>query len=121
MDEKREKIRKYIEGSDIPDELKVKELAIVDDMNLLTPEVEIALAKLIGEEFDKQIANAGITDIPSDDGVEEARKAFESESAEAEKDLESDMKIVDDNLKSIQETSEEIQKVSLQSSLNADN
>ena len=117
MDERREKIKKYIEDSDVPGNLKVKELEIVNNMNLSTPEVEIALAKLIGEEFDTKIASAGITDIPHDKEVDEAFKKFDLESKKAEEDLENDMKIVNDNLKTIQETSEEIQKIAIQESL----
>lgn len=119
MDEKRKNIKKYIEDSDISEELKAKELEIVNDESLSTPEVEMALAKLIGEEFDKKVAQAGVADIPHDKEVENAFKKFESEAEQAEKDLEEDMKIVDDNLKAIKETSEEIQKVALQVSLSA--
>lgn len=119
MDEKRKKIKQYIQDSDIPDELKTRELEIVDNENLSTPEVEIALAKLIGEEFDKKITSAGADDVPYDKEVESALEKYESEAKQAEKDLGDDMKIVDDNFQAIRETSEEIQKVALQASLKA--
>lgn len=119
MDEKRKKIKKYIEGSDISEELKAKELEIVANESFSIPEVKMALAELIGEEFDKRIANAGITAIPDDAGAENAFNKFESEVKQAEEDLENDMRIVDDNLNAIREASEEIQKVALQTSLNA--
>ena len=121
MDEKRQKIKKIIENSDISADIKARELEIVNDENLLTPEVEIALAKLIAEEFDKKLKDDGIdmTSMPHDKEVEDALKIFEAESKEAEKDLENDMKIVDDTLKAIRETSEEIQKFALQESLKA--
>gem|GEM_PF-1632160 len=121
MDEKRKKIKKYIEDSDIPEDLKSKELQIVNDMNLSTPEVEVALAKLIGEEFDKKIANAGIDNVPPNEEVNTAFKKFEEESQKAQQDLESDMKIVDDTLQVIQQTSDEIQKVALRESLSNKN
>lgn len=108
-----------MESSDVPEELKAKELEIVDDQNLSTPEVVFALAKLIGEEADKVVSAAGIA-IPSDNEVEAALKNFESESAKAEEDLESDMKLVDENLQAIKEASEEIQKAALQEGLKAD-
>ncbi|MEA2715575.1 MAG: hypothetical protein QOG91_603 [Candidatus Parcubacteria bacterium] len=117
MDEKRAKIKKYVEDADIPAELKAKELEIVNDMDLSIPEVKIALTKLIGDEFDKTLDAAGINDVPNDPEVEKSLKEFESESEAAEKDLESDMKIVDENLKDISETSEEIQKAALKAGL----
>jgi hypothetical protein len=121
MDEKRQKIREYVESSNIPEHLKQKELEIVDDENLSIPEVKIALAQLIGEEFDAKIAEFGIDDIPPSEEVESAFQAFEAASEKAQQDLENDMKIVDDALKTIQETAEEIQETALKKSFSNDN
>lgn len=117
MDEKRSKLKKFIESSDISEDLKLKELTIVDDWDLMTPEVEIALAKLIASEFDKKMTDAGITDTVLSKETKDAFAHFESESEMAQKDLGDDMRIVEDSLKAIRETSEEIQKVALQASL----
>jgi len=116
MDEKRQKIREHVEVSDIPEHLKQKELQIIDDLELSTPEVEIAIAKLIGEQFDVMITDLGIDDIPQSEEVELALKKLESISEEAQQDLENNMKIVDDALKTIQQAAEEIQKTALEKS-----
>lgn len=119
MDEKRNKLKKFIEDSEIPSELKVKELAIVDDWDLTTPEIEVALAKLIAQEFDKKIATVEGIDLAPGKEVQEAFSAYEREAKEAENALTIDMKIVDDNLKAVREASEAIQKAALEASLDA--
>jgi hypothetical protein len=117
MDEKRNKLKKFIEDSEIPAELKVKELAIVDDWDLSTPEIETALAKLIAQEFDKKVASIPGIDTTPGKEVQEAFSSYEREAKDAESDLAVDMKIVDDTLKAVREASEAIQKVALSASL----
>lgn len=120
MDEQRKKLKKFIEDSDIPADLKVKELAILDNSELSAPEIEMALAKLIAEEFDKKMEAAGIINIAPGKDVEDAYNTFMTESDNAQKDLEDDMKFVDENLKAIRQTAEEIQKVAMQADLQSD-
>ena len=117
MDERRIKLKKFIEDSDIPADLKARELAIVDNQELSAPEIEMALAKLIADEFDKKMEAAGITNIEPGGEVTNAYNAFMTESEQAEKDLAEDMKLVDENLKVIRDTAEEIQKVALHADL----
>jgi hypothetical protein len=119
MDEKRNKLKKFIEDSEIPADLKVKELAIVDDWDLSTPEIEAALAKLIAQEFDKKVASVPDIDLTPGKEVQESFSAYEREAKEAENDLTNDMKIVDDTLKAVREVSEAIQQVALEASLGA--
>lgn len=113
MDDRRSKLKKFIEDSDVPAELKVRELAIVDNQELSAPEIEMALTKLIAEVFDRKMEEAGITDIESRKEVVNAYNVFVGESEQAEKDLADDMKFVDENLKAIRGTAEEIQKAAL--------
>jgi hypothetical protein len=119
MDEKRNKLKKFIEDSEIPADLKVKELAIVDDWDLSTPEIEAALAKLIAQEFDKKVASVPDIDLSPSKEVQEAFSSYERDAREAEDDLTNDMNIVDDTLKAVREASEAIQQVALEASLGA--
>jgi hypothetical protein len=117
MDEKRIKIKEFVESSDVPEGLKAEELKIVEDQSLSTPEVEIELTKLIAKEFDESVASMGVTDVPKDSSVESSLNNFEQAANQAQSDLSADMEIVESNLKAVGEVSEEIQKAAIRASL----
>jgi hypothetical protein len=119
MDEKKLKIKKYIEDSDVPADLKKKELEIVNNPNLSAPEVVTELTKLLADHMDKRAAELGVTNVQEDEDVKLAEKAFETASAEAEKDLEVDFALIEENVKAIRETTDEIAKIALKESLGA--
>jgi len=117
MDEKRKKIKQYIEESLVSAELKAKELEIVNNEDLSTPEVEIALTKLIAEEFDATLDASGVVIVEQDEQVADSFKAFSDEAGLAEKDLEADMDIVQNNLKAIEHASDQVTMAVLEAKL----
>lgn len=117
MDESRDKLRQLINMSAVSEELKAKQLLIVNDEELSIPEVKLALAELIAAEVDAILTERGIADEVTDPEVAAALADFEQASTEAETDLAADMQLVDECLADIKEVSEEIQKAALQQSL----
>lgn len=117
MDESRDKLRQLINMSAVSDELKAKQLLVVNDEELTIPEVKMALAELIAAEVDAILTARGIADEATDPEVTAALADLEQTSAEAENDLTADLQLVDECLADIKEVSEEIQKAALKQSL----
>lgn len=113
MDKKREKLKKKIEEADIPESLKAKELEVVNDQSLSTPEVEMELSRIISEQFDQELKESGVkeSDLPLDEEVEALQKEFEKETKEAEKELSEDLELVEQNLQEIEKATQKIQEV----------
>ncbi len=119
MNEEREELRQYIKSADIPDELKERQLLVVNNTELSIPEVIIELTRLVAEDFDAYVASIGITTVPVNAQVQHAYSEFERATKEAEEEVTEGMKEVDEVLASIDDLNEEVQKTALRSSLDS--
>ena len=116
--DKLEQLRQIIQSSKVSEELKTKQLAILDNPVLSLPEIKMALAQLIGEEVDAKIEELAVTELANDPELMSLEQQVDTAAAAAEADLEADLKLIDESMDGIKAVAEEIQKMAIQESLN---